>query len=613
VSRPILEVSELCVRAMVPGARGDSIEVVRNATFALERGQICGLLGATGCGKTVLVRTLLGISGARPGRVSGDATLWLQDAEAKVSLFQPGAAAKLRPGWAGYVFQDPVAALDPLRRVLDQVTDSVAIRHRDVTRGERRERALEWLNQVRLDDPTRVGQLYPYELSGGMAQRVCVAVALATEPELLVADEPTVGLDWSLRREMVELLGEQCGQHGMTLLLISHDIQVVQHLSEHVLLMEDGEIVKQGPYNLVFPPPASHTYTGELEVWADTLDDESALSPREVVEARPRGEVLLKAHGLSHSFPAPKAGDAPVTAVTNVDFEIHEGEFVGLVGESGSGKTTLGKLLLWILQPDSGEVSFEGKTLGSLDQHALRALRGRLQLSYQQPSGALNPGMSVAQHWGETIALHRPDETQRSEQLIEETLVAYRLEGKGPARPGELSGGERRRVSVARSMLPRPSLLILDEPTAGLDAAVKGQLIELLRSSQEKDNACLLISHELDLVQRVTDRIAVMYAGRIIEEMPAELLDSNAGASDLHPYTEQLLSASFRSMRRIVAPNRPDLEPSGCCFRSRCHRVEPGTDLWEQCTLNEPQLVQLGSGGHKIACHFAEQLSALEP
>jgi peptide/nickel transport system ATP-binding protein len=612
VSDLLLDVQGLCVRAAMPGSQVESVDIVKDASFQLRRGEVCGLLGATGSGKTVMVRTLLGISSARPGRVAGDAWFQPQGSESRISVFGAGAGGP-RAGWAGYVFQDPVAALDPLRRVIEQVADSVAVRHPGCAVAERRERAISWLDQVNLPEPQRLAQMYPFELSGGMAQRVCAAVALATEPELLVADEPTSGLDWSLRREMVELLGAQCLQRGMTLLLISHDIQVVQHLAEQVLVMEGGEIIEQGPYHLVFPPPASHSYTGELEVWAETLGDDSAMRPREVVEPSPRGRLLLRARGLSHSFPGPTRDADPVAAVKAVDLDIHAGEFVALVGESGSGKTTLGKLLLWVLEPQIGTVSFDGQDLGALDAESLRALRSRMQFSYQQPSGALNPRMSVVQHWAETIALHRPGDLPRSEQLIEETLSLFKLEGKGAARPGQLSGGERRRVSVARSMLPEATLLVLDEPTSGLDAAVKGLVVDILRNSHGEDSACLLISHELDLVQRVTDRILVMYGGRIVEDMPADLLGSEAGTTQLHPYTEQLLAASFRAVRRIEAPSRPETAAGGCVFRSRCHRVEEATDQWRQCTSSEPALVPLGSDGHRIACHLTEPASVTEP
>jgi peptide/nickel transport system ATP-binding protein len=608
---PLLSVEGLSVEAGVPGVRGAVVPIVTDVSFQLQRGAVCGLLGGTGSGKSVLARSLLGISAVRPGYVSGEAWFRPEEGSAPISLFGVDTQGP-RPGWAGYVFQDPVAALDPLRRVIDQVADSVAIRHKGLTSKERKGRARDWLAQVQLSDPDRNGQMYPFELSGGMAQRVCAAVALAAEPQLLVADEPTSGLDWSLRREIVELLGDQCNAHGMTLLLISHDIQVVRHLAEQVLVMKAGRVVNQGTFSSVFPPPKEHSYTGELQVWSDALCDDEELPPRRAAANNPRGIRLLRARGIQRSFPAPVPGEQPILAVDRVDLDIYAGEMVALVGESGSGKTTLGKLLLHILTPEAGELGFDGYNLRALDTEPLRALRAQMQFSYQQASGALNPRLSIESHLAETVALHRSDDLANTDLLIEEYLKLFALEGKGAFKPSQLSGGERRRAALARVILPAPMLLVLDEPTAGLDASVKGQVVEILRGRLNDERAVLLISHELDLIQRVADRVAVMYQGRIVEEMPAQWLDPLAGGADLHPYTDQLLASSFRSPRRLEVPRRAKAGEGGCPFRHRCHRVEPGSQQWQQCTDSEPSLVQPDSDGHRIACHLAGQAVATE-
>jgi len=611
VSDPLLQVEGLSVRAAVPGLRGRDTPIVTDASFELNRGGVCGLLGGTGSGKSVLARTVLGISTVRPGYVSGSGWFYPTKGADRISLFGTSSRGP-RPGWAGYVFQDPVAALDPLRRVVDQVADSVAVRHGGLRAEERLSRALGWLERVRLSEPERAGQMYPFELSGGMAQRVCAAVALAAEPQLLVADEPTSGLDWSLRREIVELLGEQCHEQGMSLLVISHDIQVVRHLADQVLMMKEGRIVEAGHLDAVLPEPKAHSYTGELQVWADSLEDERALAPRREEEARSRGIRVLRARGLRQTFPSPIPGQPPICAVDGVDVDVYEGEMLAVIGESGSGKTTLGKLLLNILEPEEGDLCFDGYDLRAVAGEELRRLRSHMQFSHQQASGALNPSMTIKAHLAETIALHRSDEVDQADALIDECLESFALVGKGSARPSQLSGGERRRASLARVMLPVPTLLILDEPTAGLDAAVKGQVVDLLRDRVGDEHAMLLISHELDLIQRVADRVAVMYAGKVVEEMPARFLDPLVGGAELHPYTDQLLSSSFRAVREITVPVRPSSGRGGCAFRDRCHRVEPGSPQWQQCTDNEPPLVQPGNDDHRIACHLAGQAFAPE-
>ncbi len=601
---PLLEVEGLTVKAAVPGVPGQVVSLVTDVSFSLRRGGVCGLLGGTGSGKSVLVRSILGISNVRPGRVSGQAWFRGTDDSAPQSVFGEG-SPKPRPGWAGYVFQDPVAALDPMRNVISQVGESVAMRHPGIGSQERTKRAVEWLRRVQLGDPDRCGEMYPFELSGGMAQRVCAAIALAAEPQLLVADEPTAGLDWSLRREIVELLGEQCREEGMSLLLISHDIQVVRHLADQVLVMKAGEITQQGSLRSVFPEPEAHSYTGELQVWADTLGDDRALSSRKEVPPAPRGIRLLRARGVRRSFPSPLVGEAPIAAVNGVDLDVHAGEMVAIVGESGSGKTTLGKTLLHIISPETGDVSFDGYDLAALSKEELRGLRKNMQFSYQQASGALNPRMTIADHLHETISLHRSEEGPSADALVEESLEIFSLAGKGPSKPTQLSGGERRRASLARVLLPAPLLLVLDEPTAGLDAAVKGHVVDVLRAQLNQERAVVLISHELDLVQRVADRVMVMYAGRVVEEVPGHQLDPLVGGAHLHPYTEQLLASSFRSAKRVPRAKRATPQGECCSFIARCHRVEPESSHWSLCTQKAPPLVQLGRGGHKLACHLA--------
>jgi len=323
-----------------------------------------------------------------------------------------------------------------------------------------------------------------------------------------------------------------------------------------------------------------------------------------VSSARNSSNTVLEARGLAHRFVI--GGEGGIVAVDGVDLEIREGEVVGLVGESGSGKTTLGKLLLHIIAPDKGRVAFEGQDLASLSSRDRRRTRSRMQMIYQTAAASLNPGLTVGQHLEETIRLHRPEDAHRASALVDETLAAFRLSGKQGLYPSQLSGGEQRRIVVARSLLPRPSLLVADEPTAGLDASVKADVIDLLRNARGGRTAFLFISHELDVVRYVADRVLVMYRGRIVEEMSAAALDPRGPQGEHHPYTERLLSAAFKATTRVARPDGRDdrdLFTAGCSYRAACHRADPEAESWSRCSQETPDLVPLGRG-HRVSCHL---------
>jgi microcin C transport system ATP-binding protein len=434
------------------------------------------------------------------------------------------------------IFQEPMTSLNPLHTVEKQVNETLIL-HKGLGREAARRRTLELLNLVGIHEPARRLSAYPHELSGGQRQRVMIAMALANEPDLLIADEPTTALDVTIQAQILKLLKELQREFGMALLLITHDLSIVRKMSDQVSVMTQGEIVEQGPVDQIFENP-QHPYTQRL------LAAEPSGQP---VFAGPDAPVVMEGHDVKVYFPI-KAGVLKrtvdhVRAVDGISVKIRQGHTLGVVGESGSGKTTLGLALLRLLS-SQGDIRFGGAPIQGLQSRALRPLRREMQVVFQDPFGSLSPRLSIGQIIEEGLKVHGLGGSAAGrEALIVEALEEVGLDPDNRHRyPHEFSGGQRQRVAIARAMVLKPRFVVLDEPTSALDMSVQAQIVDLLRELQERHQlAYLFISHDLKVVRALADEVLVMKDGRVVEQGPAaEIFDAPKD-----PYTQALMKAAF--------------------------------------------------------------------
>ncbi|WP_431282261.1 ABC transporter ATP-binding protein [Humitalea sp. 24SJ18S-53] len=506
--------------------------VVQGVSFTMHAGQTLALVGESGSGKSVTALSclrLLGPGGTNPaGRILLDGTEVLTAPEDDLR--------RLRGGVAGMVFQEPMTSLNPLHSVGRQVEEAITL-HRPLRGEALRARVIELLERAGLPDPgARLGA-YPHQMSGGQRQRVMIAAALANDPQLLIADEPTTALDVTIQAQILDLLADLKHRLGMGLLLITHDLAIVRKHADHVVVMRHGTVVEQGPVAEVFGNPA-HDYTRML------LATEPRGRPVPVADNAP---VVAEVEDLRVHFPIRRGLMRRVTghikAVDGISLSVREGETLGLVGESGSGKTTLGLAML-ALEPATGLIRFEGEPIGGLSRAELRPLRRKMQIVFQDPYGSLSPRMSIADIVGEGLAVHEPGLTAAARaKSVATALEEVGLEPAMAERyPHEFSGGQRQRVAIARALVLKPRLVVLDEPTSALDVSVQAQVVELLRDLQARYRlAYLFISHDLRVVRAMAHRIAVMKDGKLVEEGEAE----SVVAAPRQPYTRALMAAAF--------------------------------------------------------------------
>ncbi|MBN9332390.1 ABC transporter ATP-binding protein [Devosia sp.] len=524
MTAPLLSVRDLTIRF-------GAFEAARKVSFDIAPGETLALVGESGSGKSVTALSVLKLL-PPAASLTGTIHLGAQDLVAA----SPAQLRGVRGNDVGMIFQEPMSSLNPVHTVGKQVSEVLAT-HQGMRKTAARKRTLELLAEVGIPDPESRIDDYPHQLSGGQRQRVMIAMALANNPKLLIADEPTTALDVTVQAQILALLKKLQRQHGMAMLFITHDLTIVRKIADRVAVMTNGEIVETGPTAEIFAHP-QHAYTKKL----------LAAAPKGApVLPRSGAPVLVETKDLKVWFPIKRGllrrTVGHLRAVDGVDITIRKGETLGVVGESGSGKSSLGYALLRLI-PSNGKIVVLGQDVSQLSTRAMRPMRRHMQIVFQDPFGSLSPRLSVGEIIGEGMAVHMPRLTpaEREARVIA-VLGEVGLDPNVINRyPHEFSGGQRQRIAIARALVLEPDFLVLDEPTSALDISIQAQVIDLLRDVQRRrDLTFLFISHDLRVVKALAQSLVVMRHGKVVETGPAAAIF----ARPRDPYTSQLIAAAF--------------------------------------------------------------------
>jgi len=549
---------------------------VDGISFEIARGECFALVGESGCGKSITALALMRLL-PNAARIAGGV---VDFSGTDLFAFPEARMRKMRGGRIGMIFQEPATSLNPVMSIGAQIAEAVKL-HTD---AHPRARGIELLAAVGIPDPASRVDAYPFQMSGGMKQRTMIAMALAGEPELLIADEPTTALDVTIQAQVLDLLDDLKQRRGMALLLITHDLGIVARMADRVGVMREGRLVEVATRAAFFRAPA-HPYSREL--FAALPEN---LPPAEKSTVAGRGS-LLEVRDLQVHFPIRRGifqrTVGHVRAVDGVDLQLSAGRTLALVGESGCGKTTVGKAILGLIPPTGGTLRWEGTPLRGIAPD-------RMQMVFQDPFGSLNPRMRI----GETVAEGNPAADVGA--LLAQVGLSPDMAGRYPH---EFSGGQRQRIAIARALAVKPRLLICDEPTSALDVSVQAQVLRLLvELRKESALAFLFITHNIAVVDYLADEVAVMYLGRIVEQGTTEEVLRNAR----HPYTRALLSAVPRIEgspgERLTVPGDPPSPanpPTGCHFHPRCPQAEA------LCCRDYPEWARL-SQTHQVRCHLVD-------
>jgi peptide/nickel transport system ATP-binding protein len=620
----VLRLEDLNVTFITPDGE---VAAVRDFALSVGRGECVGIVGESGAGKSQAFLAAMGLL-ASNGRAQGRARFGSVD----LIALRGADLDRVRGARIGMVFQDPMTSLTPHLLVGDQVAEPI-VRHLNVSWREARLRALALLQQVHVTDATRRMTQYPHELSGGMRQRVMIAIALACDPELLIADEPTTALDVTIQAQILSLLVELKRTRGMAMVLITHDFGAVAGVADRVAVMQGGRIVELNTVGAVMKAPR-HPYTqallravattsrapasadASLTTTARSIGDAPAPTgsfARSVEPATGEPPSALTISGLTVQFPVPRgwfARPAMLRAVDDVSLDLRAGEALGVVGESGCGKSTLARAALLLIRPTAGQVVWMGRSLEGLSARELKPLRREFQIVFQDPLASLDPRMTIGQIVDEPLRVHRPElNTGDRVRAVAEMLVRVGIAPDLVNRyPHEFSGGQCQRIGIARAMILKPRLLVCDEPVSALDVSIQEQIVTLLADLKREYGMCILfVSHNLAVVRRLCDRVLVLYLGRMMELAASQQLYTRA----LHPYTRDLLESvpipdpdvqPARLARTLGGePPSPLNPPSGCVYRTRCPHAKDvcgeRVATWQEA-----------EGGHRVACHRWREL-----
>ncbi len=530
MTEPLIQIKNLSVQFHAPES---VVDAVRGASLDIYPGQNVGLVGESGSGKSVTALSLLRLNDSQHSRYpTGEILLGKEN----ILTCSDKRIREIRGREIAMIFQEPMTSLNPVYPVGEQLVEPLMV-HQGMSKSVAWQKAIELLDRVGIPEPQRQINSFPHMMSGGQRQRVMIAMALACKPKLLIADEPTTALDVTIQQQILELLDDLQKEFNMSVLMITHDLNMVRHYSDYVCVMQQGHIVEQAKTDILFDNP-QHEYTRHL----------LAAQPKRLVHAiEATSPTLIQANNLRVYFPVTKGffkrKVAEVKAVDEINLELAKGETLGIVGESGSGKTTLGLALLR-LERSQGDIYFNGMSLHEMTESAIRPLRKDFQVVFQDPYSSLSPRMTVEQIISEGLQLHFPQlSKQQRHQRILDILDEVGLDEATLWRyPHEFSGGQRQRIAIARVVVLEPKIVLLDEPTSALDVSVQKQVLDLLVKLQNNHGlSYLFISHDLKVVRSISHRILVMKQGRMVEQGETESVFNNPG----HEYTRQLLHAAM--------------------------------------------------------------------